>query len=163
MDAGNRTEDEPHLGIAAVMNANPATTSPDRSVQEVAIELVGRGVSGMPVLDAGGALVGIVSEYDVIAKRGRTVGDVMSRGVIAATENADAAEIARLMGLHGIRLVPICRDDRLVGVVARPDLVRLFATTRWVCRACGAAERGLARPQRCAACESPDLALERTA
>jgi CBS-domain-containing membrane protein len=116
----------------------------------------------MPVLDAEGVLVGVVSEYDVIAKRGRTVGDVMSRGVVTATEDAGAAEIVRLMGLHGIRLVPIIRDDRLVGVVTRSDLVRLIATTRWVCRACGAAERGLDRPERCFACGGLEVDLEWT-
>lgn len=149
------------LGIAEAIDRAPATTTPERPLDEVALELIGRGLSGMPVLDAGGALVGIVSEYDLIAKRGRTVGDVMSRGLVAAAEGTDAAELARLMGLHGIRLVPIVEEGRLVGVVGRADLVRLFATTRWVCRACGGAERGLARPERCAECGGVGFMLER--
>jgi CBS domain-containing protein len=149
------------LGIADAIDRDPATTTPDRSLDEVALELIGRGLSGMPVLDADGRLVGIVSEYDLIAKRGRTVGEVMSRGVVSAAEDAEAAELAGLMGLHGIRLVPICRDERLVGVVDRGDLVRLFATTRWVCQACEAVERGLARPDRCAACGGTEFRLDR--
>ena len=148
------------LGIGDVLNRTPATTTPERPVDEVALELLGRGLSGMPVLAGDGALIGIVSEYDLIAKRGRTVGDVMSRGVVTATEDVSAAEVARLMGLHGIRLVPIVQAGRLVGVVARADLVRLFATTRWVCGTCGATERGLERPTRCGACGGDAFALE---
>jgi CBS domain-containing protein len=154
---------EDELGIAEVVNAAPATTSPDRPVEEVALELVGRGLSGMPVLDGEGALVGVVSEYDLIARRGRTVGEIMSHGVITATEEASVAEVVRLMGLHGIRLVPIVRDGRLVGVVSRTDLIRRFVATRWRCPTCGAAEYGLERPERCATCgaNGADLILER--
>ena len=150
------------LGIAEVIDRAPATTSPDRSLEEVVLDLVGRGISGMPVLDEHGVLVGVVSEHDVIAKRGQTVGDVMSRGVISSGEDAEAAELARLMGLHGIRLVPILRDGALVGVVSRAGLVRLYATSHWVCRNCGAAERGLSRPRRCGICGGSDFSLERT-
>ena len=151
------------LGIAEAIDRAPATTTPERPLDEVALELVGRGVTGMPVLDGEGNVVGIVSEYDLIAKRGTTVGDVMSRGVITAAEGAEAAELARLMSLHGIRLVPILREGTLAGVVSRAGLVRLFATSRWVCRACGAAERGLIRQARCAICDGTDIRLERTA
>ena len=160
---GQAVEDD-ELGIAEVLNASPATTSPDRPVEEVALELVERGLSGMPVLDGDGALIGIVSEYDLIARSGRTVGEIMSRGVITATEEVSVAEIVRLMGLHGIRLVPIVRDGQLIGVVSRTDLIRRFVATRWRCPVCGAAEHGLERPERCAACgaSEADLILERT-
>src|SRR5687768_18614402 len=110
------------LSIEEAMNRTPATTSPERPVEEVALELLGKGLSGMVVLDVGGMLVGVVSEYDVVTKKGRTVGEIMSRGVISAGETASPAEVAGLMGLHGIRLVPIQRDGRLVGVVSRADL-----------------------------------------
>jgi CBS domain-containing protein len=153
---------EPGVSIADVIDAAPAATAPDRPVEEVALELLGKGLSGMVVLDADGALVGIVSEYDVLTRKGRTVGEIMSRGVISATEDVAPAELARLMGLHGIRLVPILRDGRLAGVVSRADLVRLYATTRWRCETCGATEHGLARPNRCAVCDATGFALERT-
>lgn len=149
------------LGVRAVMRTDREAVRPDQPVGEVARALVEAGASGLPVLNEAGALVGIVSEYDVLGKRGATAGDIMSRGVISVGEDADAAEAARLMGLHGIRLLPVCRDGRLVGTVARGDLVRLFAAVSWVCVACGAEERGLAQPHGCTRCRGATFRLER--
>jgi CBS-domain-containing membrane protein len=149
------------LPVREIMTERVVTTTPDRSIDEVARQLRDRAFSGMPVVDGGGALVGMISAYDVISKRGRTVAEVMSRGVVSASEDADAEQVAGLMGLHGIRRVPLVRDGRLVGIVTRADLLRLFTTVRWVCATCGTAERGFARPARCAECGGTSFRLER--
>src|SRR5262245_25140954 len=94
------------LPIRDIMSTDVTTTSPDTAVSDFAQELVKRGLSGMPVLGSDGALIGMASEYDVISKRGRTVGEIMSRGVITVDESASADQVAALMGLHGIRRVP---------------------------------------------------------
>jgi CBS-domain-containing membrane protein len=154
MTKPNETTTEVRPSIRDAMDRTPPTTTPDRPIEEVALALLATGRSGMVVLDAGGAPVGIVSEYDVLTKKGRTVGEIMSRGVISAGEGSEPVEIARLMGLHGIRLVPIVHEGRLVGVVSRADLMRRYATTHWRCRACGATERGLEQPARCAICDA---------
>jgi CBS domain-containing protein len=146
--------------VRDAIDRTPATATPDRPIEAVALELLAKGLSGMVVLDGGGALVGVVSEYDVLTKKGRTVGEIMSRGVISAGEGTEAAEIARLMGRHGIRLVPIVREGRLVGVVSRADLMRRYATTHWRCQTCGAAERGLEQPARCDVCDATSFRLE---
>jgi CBS domain-containing protein len=116
--------------VREIMTADVVTTTPDRAVDDVARELLDRGLSGMPVLDAGGTLIGMVSEYDVISKRGRTVGDIMSRGVISVPDDTSADQVAGIMGLHGIRRVPVVRDGRLIGIVSRTDLLRLFVSRR---------------------------------
>jgi len=115
----------------------------------------------MPVVSADGALVGMVSAYDIISKRGQTVGEIMSRGVISVGEEASADQVASLMGLHGIRRVPVVREGQLVGIVSRSDLLRLFSVMRWTCTTCGYVERGLTRPAQCAQCGTTDLRLER--
>ncbi len=120
------TTDRTACPVREIMTGDVVTTSPDRTVDDFARELLDRGYSGMPVVDGDGALIGMVSEYDVISKRGRTVGEIMSRGVISVTEDTDTDQVAGIMGLHGIRRVPIVRDGRLVGIVSRTDLLRLF-------------------------------------
>ena len=120
------TTDQTAPPVREIMSADVATTSPDRAVLDFARELLDRGLSGMPVVDEEGALIGMVSEYDVISKRGRTVGEIMSRGVISVPDDAGADHVAGLMGLHGIRRLPVLRDGRLVGIVSRTDLLRLF-------------------------------------
>jgi CBS domain-containing protein len=84
------------------------------------------GLTGVPVLDEAGALVGVVTEYDIISKQGDTVGEIMSRGVVTVTEETTAQRVIDLVGLHGIRGIPVLADGKLVGLVTRADLVKLF-------------------------------------
>lgn len=147
--------------VAEIMTTAVVTTTPDRPVEEVAGVLRTRGFGGLPVVDADGILIGMVSEFDVISKRGRTVADIMTRGAISAGDEAAADQVTALMGLHGIRRVPVVRAGRLVGIVSRSDLLRLHGTVRWVCADCGDYERGFARPERCARCGGAALHLER--
>ena len=147
--------------VAEIMTTEVVTTTPDRPVEEVARELRARGFGGLPVVDDAGILVGVVSEFDVISKRGRTVAEIMTRGAISVGDEAGADRVVALMGVHGIRRVPIVRDGRLVGIVSRSDLLRLYALVRWVCADCGDYERGFARPERCARCGGSALHLER--
>jgi CBS-domain-containing membrane protein len=118
--------DQSATPVRAIMSEDIATTTPDRSVLDFARELLDRRLGGMPVVNTGGSLVGMVSEYDVISKRGQTVGEIMSRGVISVTEETTVDQAAGLMGLHGIRRLPVVRDGRLIGIVSRTDLLRLF-------------------------------------
>jgi CBS-domain-containing membrane protein len=157
------TTDETALPVREIMTAEVVTITADRSVDDLARELLGRGYSGFPVVDGGGAVIGMVSEYDVISKRGRTVGEIMSQGVIGVDAAAGADQVAGIMGLHGIRRVPVLRDGRLVGIVSRTDLLRLFAMVNWTCTACGHIERGFTHPTRCPQCPSSSFRLERAA
>jgi CBS-domain-containing membrane protein len=134
------------------MTTDVITTTPEASIDEVAGQLRRHGIGGMPVCDENGILIGMVSEYDVISKRGKTVRDIMSRGVISVGDEASAEQVTSLMGLHGIRRVPIVREGKLVGLVTRSDLLRLYSLVRWTCQTCGDFERGLSEPDKCARC-----------
>ena len=147
---GNEVDGEP--SVRAVMRSDVRSAQVDDAVIDVASALVASGASGAPVLDGDGALAGVVSEYDVLGKQGATAADVMSRGVISIGPDATAAEAARLMGLHGIHMLPVVADARLVGVVNRADLLRVYTETLWRCGSCGEHVFGLARPAVCLAC-----------
>jgi CBS domain-containing protein len=60
------------------------------------------------------------------ARQGKilTAADLMTRKLITATEEMPVHEVADLMVRHRINHVPVTRDDRLMGIVARGDLVR---------------------------------------
>jgi CBS-domain-containing membrane protein len=120
------TTEQAAVPVREIMTGDVETTTPETTIAELARQLLDGGYSGMPVVDAEGNLVGMVSEYDVISKRGATVGEIMSRGVISVPEDAGTDQVAGIMGLHGIRRVPVVRDGRLIGITSRTDLLRLF-------------------------------------
>lgn len=112
--------------VSEIMNNDILTVTADLTISDLARKLLEVRLTGLPVVDDNGALIGMVSEYDVISKRGETVSDVMSRGLISVTEETSVEQVASLMGLHGIRRVPVVREGQLVGTVSRADLLRLF-------------------------------------
>jgi len=138
--------------VRAAMRADVLPAHEGDPVIDVARALVAAGASSAPVIGADGALVGIVSEYDLLSKPGATAGAVMSRGVISIGPDATAADATRLMGLHGIHVLPVVERSELLGVVTRSDLLRVYAATQWRCGACGELVFGLAPPDACPAC-----------
>jgi CBS domain-containing protein len=111
-----------------VMTPNPITVRPDQTVREAADLLAYHHISGLPVLDAAGALVGVVSEADIIAKQGQTVGDIMTRNVITVPADARVEEVAAIMAGERIKRVPVLQEGRLVGIISRADIVRWVAS-----------------------------------
>lgn len=122
------------------------TVTPDTSIKEAAQVLVEHGISALPVLDAKGALVGIVSEADLVPIQARPdprsqatplapsagtmprlVSDVMTRRVISVRVGSEVSQAARIMLEAGIKRVPVIRGRRVVGILSRRDLVRVIA------------------------------------
>jgi CBS domain-containing protein len=130
-----------------VMSSPVVTVAPDAYLKDVAATLVEHGINAVPVVEEGDRLVGIVTEADLLtleaaftagagARPGslavgkgqpHTAGEVMSRSVYTLTEDTDATEAARLMLRHRLKSVPVVAGDRVVGIVARRDLLRLVA------------------------------------
>lgn len=105
------------------------TASPETPVADLARLLVEHNIGGMPVVDSDGAILGMVSGFDVISKRGAITAEIMSRGVVSVAVDAGVDEIVGLMGLHGIRRVPVATDGRLAGIISRSDLLRHYLRT----------------------------------
>jgi CBS domain-containing protein len=140
-----------------VMTPSVICAQPDMTVQEAAQRLVDNRISGMPVVDANGVLVGIVSEGDLlhrvetgtetkrsrwlelfsstrdlagtfVKEHGRKVADVMSTTVFSVEEQTSVADIAELMEVRRIKRVPVMRGAELVGIVTRGNLIRALAS-----------------------------------
>lgn len=110
-----------------IMTREVITASPALSVKELAQLLIKNQISGVPVADEHGKIVGLVSEADIIAKKGKHVQAIMSQQVYSVTEQASVEEIAQLMTAHRIKRVPVMNGDRLVGIVSRADIVNTIA------------------------------------
>lgn len=130
------------MQISEIMTTALLTVTPGTTVREAASLLADHGITALPVLSADGALVGIVTEADLLRDRlpddprshlraaqqpatdpARLVADVMTRAVVAVPPGADAAGAARLMLESGIRALPVVDGHRLAGIVSRRDLL----------------------------------------
>jgi len=111
-----------------IMTRDVLTARPDTSTEELARLLAFHNVSGMPVLDDSGAMIGIVSEVDVLGKQGATVGEIMTPEVVSVLASTPIEQIAALMAQKRIKRVPVVVDDALAGMVSRADIVRALAT-----------------------------------
>ena len=109
-----------------------ATTAPSATVAELLDLLARFNVGALPVVDDEQQLVGIVSERDVVRQLhergndllGATVGEIMSAEVVTCSPRDRAADLARIMTDRRIRHLPVCKNDRLVGIVSIGDLVK---------------------------------------
>jgi CBS domain-containing protein len=143
-----------------VMTTTVVTVTAGTTLRQVAQVLLDHGISAVPVLDAEGAPIGMVSEGDLITRNelertsrrhwwlklfadksspddeflaqlhspGRSAGDVMATPVVTIGEEADLTEVARLLGDHRIKRVPVLKEGRVTGIVSRADLLRVVAT-----------------------------------
>lgn len=140
-----------------VMTGSVATVMPDTPVEEIARRMLERRVSGLPVVEANGTLVGIVSEGDLLRRaeptadhrlagwlelmsapadrilshlqgRGRVASEVMSSPVWTVDERAPLGEIAELLERRRIKRVPVLKNGAMIGIVSRADLLHGLAT-----------------------------------
>jgi CBS domain-containing protein/rubredoxin len=145
--------DERALPVTAtdVMTPDPLTLRPDTSVHEAAQVLSEHRISGAPVVDDNGSIVGIVSEFDLIARSGALVRDVMTREVVTVAETAPLDRVRAILVTRRLKRVPVTSDGRLVGLISRADLVRELAY-RWRCQRCGNLVRARRPPSGCQRC-----------
>ena len=139
------------MKVKEIMKAPVYTVGVDTPVADVAQVLVDRRISAVPVLDASGAVIGLVSEHDLISREGRTAADVMSPGIISVTEDTNVDDVRHLLVDRRIRRVPVLAGGKLVGIVSRADIVALIAM-EWVCEVCGTQVRGEKPPSSCPTC-----------
>ncbi|MDI9848208.1 CBS domain-containing protein [Rhodoblastus sp. 17X3] len=139
-----------------IMTSPVKTIGPDATIEEAIGLLLSLHVSGLPVTDADGRLVGLVSEGDFLhraelgtAKRkprwiefllgpgevaesyvmshGRKVHDVMTRDVATVGESASVNEVVEVMERRKVKRLPVVSGDRVVGIITRADLLRTLS------------------------------------
>jgi CBS domain-containing protein len=140
------------MKIRDLMTTNVITVAPEVPLKEAARRMIEAEVSGLPVTDKSGALVGVITEADFVkAESGRraatrarllrwltnqqempnerqTVDNVMTKDVITLPPDADHAEAARVMNKARIKRVLIVDESgKLCGLVSRSDILRAFA------------------------------------
>jgi CBS domain-containing protein len=141
------------MKTADVMTTRVISVPGDMPVNEVAKLLLEHRISAVPVVDADGRLLGIVSEGDLMRREetgteahrswwlsaftrsdeaaeefvkshGRFARDVMTHAVVTVSEDTPLAEVAQTLERRGIKRVPVVRDGRVVGVVSRANLLQ---------------------------------------
>jgi CBS domain-containing protein len=110
-----------------IMTRDIITVNPGMTVRNLAQTLIRNQISGAPVAGKSGKIVGVVSEADIVAKKGKDVKSIMSKKVISVLEDTEVEEIARLMTDQKIKRVPVMRGDEVVGIVSRADIVSAIA------------------------------------
>jgi CBS domain-containing protein len=158
-ESKNITKEKPMRALD-VMTSSVITASPEMNVRDAAKRLVDNHISGMPVVDASGKVVGIVSEGDLlhrveigtgtrrrswwlefltsnrqlastyVREHAHLVKDVMNENVISVNEDTPLVEIADLLERCRIKRVPVLKDGALVGVVSRANLIRALASVK---------------------------------
>jgi len=142
-----------HQRVADVMTTDVVTVGTDAGFKDVVAVMSGRGVTAVPVLDAGGRVAGIITESDLLRKieysttgdfvplferRGRrdarrkaaalTAARLMTAPAVTITADTNLVGAARLMSRRGLRRLPVTdANGALAGIVSRGDLIGVFA------------------------------------
>jgi len=146
-----------NLAAKDLMTADVVTVPPETPVIAVARLLSERGISAVPVQGPDGAVLGVVTEADLVRRlageedqpagwfralfadpaaladryartHGSTAADIMTEAVVTVTEDTTAAHIAHLMEDRAVRRVLVVSDGRLRGIVSRADLLRALVS-----------------------------------
>ncbi len=115
-----------------IMTRDVITVSPTATIKNLAMTLIKNQISGAPVAARDGKIIGVVSEADIVAKKGKAVKTIMSKNIISVTEETAVEDIARLMTTHRIKRLPVMRGSDVVGIVSRADIVSAIALGKQV-------------------------------
>jgi CBS domain-containing protein len=110
-----------------IMTRDIVTVTPTMTIKQLAMTLIKNQVSGAPVVGRNGKIIGVVSEADIVAKKGKDVKAIMTKKIISVDEETRVEEIAQIMTTHKIKRVPVMRRDDVVGIVSRADIVSAIA------------------------------------
>jgi CBS domain-containing protein len=140
-----------------IMTRSVITVTPETSVVEAANIMLQRHISGLPVVDSAGALVGIISEGDFIRRseintgrkrsgfmqfilgagreatdfvheHGSKVGEIMTPEPLTVNEATDLEQIVELMEKNDVKRLPVMNGNKLVGIVTRSNLLQAVAS-----------------------------------
>ncbi len=145
------------MQVRDVMTRNVVSVKADDSILSAARLMLQNRISGLPVLDANGALVGVVTEGDFLRRgelgttkrrprwvefllgpgklaqeyvhqSGRKVFDVMTRDPHTVSEDDTLESVVTQMERHRVKRLPVMRDGKLVGIISRANLLHALAS-----------------------------------
>lgn len=146
------------MRVSELMTAQVLTIGPEAPIKDVAKILVANGISGLPVCDIEGKVLGVISEGDILYKehdpaeghiggplgwiidgtpdrqgyakaKALTARKAMTSPAITIAPYESVAQAARIMCERHVNRLPVVKDEQLVGIVTRADLVRAFIRT----------------------------------
>jgi predicted transcriptional regulator len=118
--------------VRDVMKKEILTAKIDDNIQKISKILSGKKISNIPVVDKNNELIGIVSEQDIIRamesddfmkKQAR---DIMTKKVLSVGMNDSLEYVSKIFIEHPYRRLPVIRDKKVIGTVAREDIIRSF-------------------------------------
>jgi CBS domain-containing protein len=117
------------IKVKDVMNASVVSVDPDDTIEEVMSRMIRLGISGLPVVDMAGQLLGIITEFDLLElvwdpiTSKNKVYHYMTRDVHTVDENAELTDVVDLFHTLAIRRLLVMRGAGVVGIVSRRDLI----------------------------------------
>jgi CBS domain-containing protein len=149
---------EENMRVSDVMTRNVVSIRSDDTILKAARLMLQNRISGLPVVDAEGELVGMVTEGDFLRRTeigtnrrrpkwlefvlgpgrladeftrtsGRKVEEVMTQDPVTVSENVSLAPVVELMEQKRIKRLPVVRDGKIVGIISRANLMRAIVTS----------------------------------
>jgi len=125
------------VNVVDLMTTEVIAVSRDTGLREAARLMFRNRVSGLPITEPDGTLIGIITEADFLRleverqegarDQAVTVGEVMSIGVVTVRPEMEIYEAAKIMAVQEVKRLPVVDDDnRLLGVISRADIVSIF-------------------------------------
>ncbi|MDR4459003.1 MAG: CBS domain-containing protein [Nitrospirales bacterium] len=119
-----------HIKARDLMQTRMVAVTRQYSARDLSILIHSGTFSGVPVIEPGNHLVGMVTEFDVLKAlvngkdlHGLKAEDVMTTNPVTVEETATAEEIVNRMIMHQIIRVPVVREGKLLGMISRTDLL----------------------------------------
>lgn len=129
------------LSAHDIMTGDLVTIRPEAPIEDAIELLLSKEISGLPVTDDDGHLVGIITEFALLAMvydhqvKNHTVAQHMTRELITVDADDPITRVADLCIVHRVRRLPVMKDGRLVGLIARRDVLRALNDCPTACLA----------------------------
>jgi CBS domain-containing protein len=124
-----------------IMTGDLTTIRPDAAIEDAIELLLDREISGLPVTDEHGHLVGVITEFALLAMvydqqvKNHTVEQHMTRELITVNHDDPISRVADLCIVHRVRRLPVMKHGRLVGIIARRDVLKVLRSCPTACLA----------------------------
>ena len=129
-------EDFKNLKASQIMEADVVARRPENTWKQISDLMLHGGFGDVPITDKDKILLGIITEFDLLkvlmegkSVKNITAGDIMTTNVVSVSEATNSVEIINILETKHLIRVPVLRNGKLVGIVARRDVLLSFIQT----------------------------------